>query len=107
MNHASFSPTLNYIHYKEWDEITYPFLNFNSCTIEVYEWISNFQGFRKSFSAWGLNFKQFSARFDFEIVGHGYKDLINKNIHVQHRCISALKIWELNQKEITNTKHMT
>ena len=25
----------NYIHYKEWGEITYPFLNFNGCTIEV------------------------------------------------------------------------
>ena len=27
---------------KLWDEITYPFLNFNDCTVEVYEWISNF-----------------------------------------------------------------
>ena len=27
---------------KVWDEITYPFLNFNGCTIEVYEWISNY-----------------------------------------------------------------
>ena len=25
----------NYIHYKMWDEITYPFLNFNGCTVEV------------------------------------------------------------------------
>ena len=25
-----------------WDEITYPFLNFNGCTVEVQEWISNF-----------------------------------------------------------------
>ena len=25
----------NYIHYKVWDEITYPFLNFNSATVEV------------------------------------------------------------------------
>ena len=25
----------NYIHYKMWDEITYPFLNFNRCTVEV------------------------------------------------------------------------
>ena len=25
----------NYIHHKVWDEITYPFLNFNGCTIEV------------------------------------------------------------------------
>ena len=24
------------------DGITYPFLNFNGCTVEVYEWISNF-----------------------------------------------------------------
>ena len=32
----------NHIHYKMWDEITYPFPNFNSCTVEVWEWISNF-----------------------------------------------------------------
>ena len=25
-----------------WDEITYPFLNFNGATVEVLEWISNF-----------------------------------------------------------------
>ena len=25
----------NYIHYKVWNEITYPFLNFNGCTVEV------------------------------------------------------------------------
>ena len=25
-----------------WDEITYPFSNFNGCTVEVWEWISNF-----------------------------------------------------------------
>ena len=28
-----------YIHYKLWDEITYPFLNINGCTVEVREWI--------------------------------------------------------------------
>ena len=27
---------------KVWNEITYPFLNFNGCTVEVKEWISNF-----------------------------------------------------------------
>ena len=26
---------------KVWGGITYPFLNFNGCTVEVYEWISN------------------------------------------------------------------
>ena len=25
----------NYIHYNVWDEITYPFLSFNGCTVEV------------------------------------------------------------------------
>ena len=33
---------INYIHYKVWDEITYPFPNFNDATVEVREWISNF-----------------------------------------------------------------
>ena len=32
----------NYIHYKMWYEITYPFPNYNSETVEVWEWISNF-----------------------------------------------------------------
>ena len=27
---------------KVWDETTYPFLNFNGATVEVWEWISNF-----------------------------------------------------------------
>ena len=27
---------------KVWDEITYPFPNFNGATVEVWEWISNF-----------------------------------------------------------------
>ena len=32
----------NYIGSKVWYETTYSFLNFNGCTIEVWEWISNF-----------------------------------------------------------------
>ena len=31
----------NYTHYKVWDEIIYPFLGFNGCTIEVYDGINN------------------------------------------------------------------
>ena len=32
----------NHTHYNVWDEITYPFLNFNGATIEVHELINNF-----------------------------------------------------------------
>ena len=32
----------NYIHYKVWDEIIYPFPNFNGATVEVWEWINDF-----------------------------------------------------------------
>ena len=32
----------NYIPSKVWDEITYPFPNFNGVSVEVWEWISNF-----------------------------------------------------------------
>ena len=32
----------NNIHYTVWARITYAFINFNSATIEVFEWISNF-----------------------------------------------------------------
>ena len=31
---------INHKHYKLWDEITYPFPNFNSTTVQVCEWIS-------------------------------------------------------------------
>ena len=29
----------SYINYKVWDEITYPFPNFNGTTVEVWEWL--------------------------------------------------------------------
>ena len=32
----------NYIDYKLWDDITYPFPNFTCAAVEVWEWISNF-----------------------------------------------------------------
>ena len=32
----------NYIHYKVYDEMTYPFPNSNGATVEVWEWIDNF-----------------------------------------------------------------
>ena len=32
----------NYMPCKVWDEITYPFRNFNGCTVEVSEWMNNF-----------------------------------------------------------------
>ena len=33
---------INYAHCKVWVEITYPFPNFNGCTVKVWGWISNF-----------------------------------------------------------------
>ena len=41
----------NRIHSKLWDEITYQFPNFNGCTVEVWEWISNFS---HTYSCWVL-----------------------------------------------------
>ena len=32
----------NHVSGKVWDEITFPFPNFNGCTVEVWKWISNF-----------------------------------------------------------------
>ena len=34
-NRVHISLDILYIHYKVWDEITYPFLNFNGATVEV------------------------------------------------------------------------
>ena len=41
---VNFVPSMekNYIQYKMWDEITYPFPSFNRATVEVWGWISNF-----------------------------------------------------------------
>ena len=36
------SVDINSIHYKVWDETTYPFPNFDGATVEVWEWIGNF-----------------------------------------------------------------
>ena len=33
---------INHMLSETWDEITYPFINFNGCTVEVSEWISKF-----------------------------------------------------------------
>ena len=35
----------NYIGYKVWGEITYPFSNFNGCAIKVWECISDFNSY--------------------------------------------------------------
>ena len=32
----------NYVHYNMWDEMIYPFTNFNSASTEVLEWMNNF-----------------------------------------------------------------
>ena len=32
----------NYIYYKMWNDITYPFPNLNGAMTEVWEWTSNF-----------------------------------------------------------------
>ena len=32
----------NHMSSKVWDKINYPFLNFNGCTVEVWEWVNNF-----------------------------------------------------------------
>ena len=43
-NMINFDPRMDkWLHpYAVWDEITYPFPNFNGFTVEVWEWISNF-----------------------------------------------------------------
>ena len=49
----------NHIHYKVWDEITYPFLNFKGATGEVWKWISNFTQYFirqvSTYPCWGIS----------------------------------------------------
>ena len=32
----------NFIHYQVWDKINNPFPNVNGCTVEIWEWMTNF-----------------------------------------------------------------
>ena len=63
--------------------------------------------FRKSFLAWGLNFKQFSAGFNFEIVSHSYKDILSIKTHMCNT--DAHQHWHMRIKpernDIWNTKY--
>ena len=54
----------NFVNYKVWDKITYPFPNhpfpnLNGCTVGVWEWISNFiphfTGHMFTYPSWDLN----------------------------------------------------
>ena len=50
---------------KVWDDITYPFINFNGCTVEVKEWIINFTPHYNGcdyVSILGINSKKMSKR---------------------------------------------
>ena len=46
----------NYVHDKVWNEMTYTLPNFSGCTVEVWEWISNFiphfTGHMIAYSCW-------------------------------------------------------
>ena len=60
----------NYIHYKVWDEITYPFPNLIGATVEVWEWISNFTphftGHVITYPSWGpRSWWIVGSRFDY------------------------------------------
>ena len=56
----------NYMSSKVWDEITYPFPNFNGVNVEVWEWIFNFiTTFVMAiitYPCWGLRLIHFSKR---------------------------------------------
>ena len=51
----------NYMGSKLWDEITYPFPNFNGATIGVWEWVSYFISHIImdviTYSSWDLSYK--------------------------------------------------
>ena len=40
---SNFNPSMDkWLQYNVWNEITYPFQNFNGAVVEVWEWIDNF-----------------------------------------------------------------
>ena len=58
-----------------WDEITYPFSNFNSYTNEVWEWICNFiphfTGHVITYSCWDTDLKvdmPYSNRYEYTSI---------------------------------------
>ena len=77
---------INKIHYIVWDEITYPFPNFNGGNIEVWEWISNFSPTHywacDYLSVLGLKLNHDSKRW------HSNRQLTNKGLRFnEHRNV--------------------
>ena len=79
----------NYIHYKVWDEITYPFLNFSSCVIEDWELISDFiQQFIMHVIIYGLKLIHVhkrgpGGRLNVKMLSYQYRDS-----HVKDKTVS-------------------
>ena len=65
-----------------WDEITYPFLNFNGATVEVLEWISNFI---PHFTEHVITYKCWFCAWDMDLLSAYANDLTN-NVSLVHMC---------------------
>ena len=93
----------NHIHQNVWDEITYPFPKFNSCTFEVCKWISNITNHTlrglglhthariKDNPACQLKYTEsheYGFSFSYQIICHGR--LINMPI-VPSLCLLSIK----------------
>ena len=58
---------------KVWDEIAYPFQNFNGCTSDIWEWMNNFiPHYNGQNYLWMLGFKLI------HVNGSGPKNILHK-----------------------------
>ena len=98
----------NYIHYKVWNEITNPSPNFNSATVEVWEWVSNFishfTGYVITYLWWNLSQSLLIKRGPREMVfvlqeDHknfvSFKKQSSLEYHLSHAV--SIMVWQVAQ----------
>ena len=83
-----------------WDEITYPFPNFNGCTVEVWEWINNFI---PHFIMVTINFPcMLGLKFNHAVLVKGFPDIYNFSHH-KWSLLSSIENWELSWCQLCRT----
>ena len=105
----------NYTHYTVWDEITYPFPNFNGATVEVWEWISyfipHFTEYVITYPCWdqsesmsvkGPHGCYFCSTKETPVEGYWFASLMASSPHAAARIPKAGLVWPDLRGEDTN-----
>ena len=105
----NFNPSMDNS-YKAWNEITYPFPNFNGATAEVLEWMNNFILLQWC-NGWGFGMdKQFHPTLDWAVIGtHTYIIVTALISHptTNSTSIDTLGVWSNSTQSLSFNEHKT